>query len=110
MKNRKKGVSLAILVISILIMSMLASVIIGEFVESNLLEKTNNVLDNVRIRELEYGISQIKTDFHMLVDDETISTMTLEEYILKRLRVEYNLSADEEKLIDIDENGKIVLK
>ena len=108
MKNNKKGVSLLVLTITIVVIVILATAIITNIGNENLVLRAEWVASEARIKELEYAITEISSDYELLSEkDATVRSMSLKDYILQRLREEYKLTSVEENSITIDENGKL---
>lgn len=106
MKNKKNGMSLMGLVITVIVLGLLATIIIMNIRDENLVLKAEWVVSETRIRELEYAITQISSDYQLLSEkDATVRNMSLKEYILECLREDYGLTSNEENSITIDENG-----
>lgn len=110
MKNSKRGVTFITLGITVAVLAIIATSIISGIRDDNFVQRAEWIVSETRERELEYAISEITSDYHLLSEkDATVRNMSLREYILQCLREDYGLTSSEENAITIDEDGNLTV-
>lgn len=103
----KKGISLVVLVVTIIVTIIIASAAVITLNNTGIINSANKAVSDSRIKQLQVARGEISSDYN-LSKDPNVLAMTLREYIIQRLKADYSLTNDELSKLNITSDGKMI--